>query len=487
MYGRMVVTNVVNIGVMAVLARQLTPAEFGLVALASGILQLLTIVGTQGVSQFIIHDHKEGWEERVQAAFWLDVMLSLTCTLVGLALLSAIVRFFEDPTLRPILMVLLLFFPVKSLSKIPDSLLRKTLDFKSLEIRDTFIELFIAIASVGLVLNGFGVWSIVLPGVAGSFIRLLAVFSISDWRPQLTPNFRLWKPIFRYYSSVTGSAAMSYVLNEGDTLLIGKVLGSASLGVYNIAWQSANLVNRTIVGLGNKMALPALASVSHDYNKAHLVLGRIMKVIGSIAFPALIGLAVVADDFILVLYGSQWEGAVLPLRILIIYALRYAVAPPIGAFHQAVGRPQVNFYLNVFIVPFYLGAIWYGSGWGVVGIAAGVTAVRTLFGLISFEIVARFLKVRFMDIVSPLFPPLFASLLMGGVVALFKMQVNLLFDGVHLIELMLLVGLGAVTYVVLLRYAFSDVAYEITKLTAPLLGTHQRVVEAILRTRALGA
>src|SRR5690606_3434386 len=148
-------------------------------------------------------------------------------------------------------------------------------------------------------------------------------------------------------------------------------------------------------------------------------------------------------------------------------------SPPIGNFFLAVGRPHVNFQLSLSIVPFYLGAIWFGASWGIVGIATGITVVRTLFGMAGFEIVARHLGVRFRDVVRPLMLPLGASILMGMIVFPIEAGVSALFEGAHVLELLLLVAVGAVVYVLLLRSLFNNLAREPAMLTNPLLGKYQ--------------
>lgn len=476
LYGRILVTGVVNLGVMAILARQLSPAEFGLVALASTALGLLVVIGAEGINEFVIYDNKEGREERVQAAFWMDLAFSTTTALIGLLLVPWIARFYAEPALGPILVALLLRYPIDSLSKIPDALLKKRLDFQKLVIRDTILEILSSLGSVVLALTGWGAWSLVIPSLVVSPMRAIIVLRMARWRPSLAFHFKEWPHIFTYSGNVIGGTLANYVVNNGDNLLIGKLMGSYALGIYNLSWNVSNMVGNNVTGLVNKLALPAFSAVSGDLSHLRMGMSRMLRVLSVATFPLLIGLFVVADDFILTVYGSQWQQAILPLRILIIYALRYSVGSPAGVLFKAVGRTDITFKLGIYTIPFYLVSIWAGSYYGIVGVAVGVTLVRTTVGLISFELVARCLKTSFWKVIEPLVPAFMASCWMGGVVFLAKLLLNALLPESHLLNLVTLITLGGLTYFFLLRTFYHNLALDLVRVTALLLGPLQGYV-----------
>ena len=117
------------------------------------------------------------------------------------------------------------------------------------------------------------------------------------------------------------------------------------------------------------MTLPTLAKSSGDIFRLSKNFKKIIRLIGVVSFPPLVGLIVVADVFILVLYGEKWIDAILPLRILLIYAMRFSVSTPIGDVFKAIGKPEIGFKIGLGVVPFYLFGIYLGSDYGIVGIA----------------------------------------------------------------------------------------------------------------------
>ncbi len=479
-YGQMMFTNIINLGVMAILARQLTPADFGLVAIAHVLLRLLVLIATEGVNQYVIYDNADGREERVQAAFWMDLTFSTISVIAGMALIPFVTGFYAEPDLAPVLTLLLIRFWMDAFSKVPDALVKKQLDFQKLVVRDTILEILASIGSVVLALSGWGVWSLVLPGLFVSPVRAFVIFHLAHWRPTFRFYFRSWPQIFSYSANVVGTNLTTLILNEGDTLLIGKLMGSGLLGIYNLAWQTANMVSRTIVSLTNKLALPTLAAVSNDPLRLRSAVHRMLRILAIITFPLLVGLFVVADDFVIVLYGQQWQEAVLPLRILLIYAMRYAVGSPAGMVYKAVGRPEIGFKLGLIMVPFYLLSIWWGSSYGIIGVAVGVTLTRTIFGFIGFELLARCLDEGLWSILTPMASTLVASFAMGilvfaaGILFAQFIEINLIWN------LLLQVGFGAIIYLALLRTVYRGLAHELAQLSMPIAGRFQGLVRKTL-------
>lgn len=483
--GRLLVTSFLNLGVMAILARQLKPADFGLIALSSVIMRFLVVLGAEGVSEFVIYDNQEGREERVQSAFWMDLTFASACVLIGLLFVPYITNFYTEPLLATILTILFLRYLIDTSNKVPDALLKKRLDFQKLVIRDTILEIFTSLSSVLMALSGFGIWSLVFPGLVSSLLRTIIVFRLAHWIPRFRFHIRNWPQIFSYSANVIGGTFTSLVITDGDTLLVGKVLGSTALGVYNLAYMAANLVTRNVTGIVNKLAFPTLSSISGNIDQLRDAVKRMLLILSLVTFPLLIGLFVIADDFILTLYGSQWRGAILPLRIMIIFTLRHSVGTTSSALFKAVGRTDISFKLGAATIPFYLISIWLGAKYGIVGVAIAITLVRTLFGLIGFEMMGRCLKQSFWQVISPMVPAFMVSFWMGGVVYLVNLFLDPFLEGSNLLSLIISIAIGGLTYLILLRTIYRKLAEELARVTAPMLGPLQVLVIRALNIKPI--
>ena len=428
-------------------------------ALAAVILNLLTTVGPVGIKSFILYDRQEGREERVHAAFWLGVVITLAATVFCLALAPLVVRYYGTPGLRPILSVLILQFALSQILIIPEALLQRVLDFKKLVLRDSLLHILTGLAMVAMACTGCGIWSLIVPSLVATPFRVMLTFRLARWIPTFPLRTHSWPQILRYTFHTTGGSFVSFLANEGDTLLIGKVLGATEVGLYNRAWVSANMVSNNVTQAVGVVAMPALSAVSGDAARLRAAMSRMLRMLGLASFPLLIGLLLVADLFVLTIYGPQWTPSVVPLQIFIIYALRQTVGSPSTVIYQVVGRPDIGFKMGLLFLPFYFLSIWVGSFYGIIGVAAGVTVARTVYGMFQFGFVARLLGQTFRELVSPIGQPLAAACIMGGVVAL----VRLFMDSFQLpaaAKLGVLVLSGGAMWLVLLARFFPSLVEE---------------------------
>lgn len=480
-YGRMLVVQLTSLLAIAILARQLDVRAFGLVALANVVITFLNVVAAQGANQFIIYDREEGHEERAKAAFWLNLAISLAAVAAGALVAVPVSRFFREPQLASIILVLLLRFPLEAATRIPDAILHKRLHFKSIEIRDSAVQVASGGAGVAMAYAGFGVWSLVVPSLALAPFQAAVAYAASGWRPGWELRIRMWPRIFSYTRGVIGGTFTAFIITEGDTLLVGRLMGSAQLGVYNLAWRTSNLATRVIVNPSNKLAFPLLAAAAGNRELMAETLRRMLKLVSAITFPLLIGLFVVADDFVHVVYGPKWADAVLPLRILIVYAIRYSVGSPLGPVLNALGRPDLPFKLGLATVPFYCLAIWTGSAYGIVGVAAGVTLVRTIFGSVTLWLVARLLKVASSYLAKPMVSPLAAASLMGAAVLGAEQLWDRSGAASGVLKLAVLSSVGGAAYLLLIQYWFRDIARELGTVLTRLSGRREHMVNRLLR------
>lgn len=475
-YARNLVTSLINLGVMAFLARQLTPADFGLVALANVLLRFVVILAEGGISEYIISDHREGRKNRVQAAFWMNLVLSTAVILAGLLALPWITRFYAEPDLRLILILLGVRYLMMQLALAPYALVKRALRFDRLAIIDSTIEIASSVLSVILALTGWGVLSLVVPGVLLSPLRAGWLMYVARWTPRLPLRTSEWSGIFRYSANVIVGSLATTIGTEGDTLVIGKVLGSQSLGLYNIAWASANMVHRNLISPVSSIALPAYATLVHDIERMKSAFHRMLRLLSAISFPLLVGLFVVADLFVLTIYGPQWIPSITPLRILIIYALRYAIGSPANAVFYAVRRPDLPMKFGLAFIPFYLVCILAGSVYGIVGVAVGVTVARTLFGLIQLAASARLAGSRLGEALRQAAPAGLAACSMGLGVALVRFILDR-FAFLPLTELVLSVLAGGAIYLALLAFVFRGLLAELLSMVdafSPRLGSSAR-------------
>lgn len=465
---RLALVQILNLFAISIIARKLSPEEFGLVAIATILITFLNNLITQGISQFVIFDRKES-EERLNSAFWLNLFISFFICVIGFFLAPVISNFYNEPDIQIIINLLLLRVPFESAIVIIDASINKKLQFKILEKRDIIVQLISISISILMALTGFGIWSLVFPSIISVFIRFLITFYITVWKPKLSFNTSHWREIFTYSSKIISSCIANFIISESDTLFIGKILGSYKLGIYNLSWRASNLVSRNIVSLVNKISFPYIAKSAADLKEVLLKINKIFRILSLITFPLIFLLIVLADDFILGVYGSQWKVSILPFQIFLIYAVRYSVGAPIGFVFNSLGRPDINLKIQLSLIPFYILAIFFGSSYGIIGVAIGVTFIRTIFGFLSFFILAKILQTSVLTFFKQMQYSFFAALISSLIVLFTRESFLLRFDLHHILSFFILFILGILFYVLIIKVFFRETSNEIEVIIKKLL------------------
>ncbi len=470
---KIIVVNFSNLFVMAYLARELSPKDFGIVALGNVILKFVGIISSQGIGEFVINNNSsDNYLEKLSASFWMDVSFTIVSFCLGVILVIPLTIFYHEPALSQVLVVILFNFLLNSFAKIPEAIILKDMKFKQLEIRNIILGLLSGTIGVIMAYMGFGVYSLIVPSLILAPVKIFIAFKLSNWKPRLKFYFEYWKEIFKYSSYVIYGTLTSFLITDGDSLLIGRLLDSKALGVYNLGWQSAHLPVRNINSVVSRIGLPAFAKYNGNLGDLKIALNRMMGLLAITTLPFLVLLFVVADSFILVIYGSQWVESILVMRVLIIFVIRYSLGNPTGMIYKTLKRPDITFKFGLAVIPFYFLSIWLGSFFGIVGVAIGLTFVRTIFGFFDFKIVSIVLKCSLLEILEPMFNAGKASFIMGVVVFSIKLLLSYYCITNPFICLIVLVLSAVVVYLLLVRLFFKSIGNEINFVTAKLFGTY---------------
>lgn len=470
----------IRIAATIILARMLAPADFGLVALANVLLAFVIIFGSGGVMEFVIADRHRDRNERLNAAFWCNAAIAAAMTALTLAALPFITIFTQTPLLAEVLSLLVVRYLLEQLSAVPEGLIRASLDYRRMTIADIGLAFVSALLSVGLVLTGWGLWSLVIPMVIEYGLKTVWYFIISDWVPSLRPDFRHWKDILRFTLHIRVTMAAGMVAAEGDTLIVGRVLGSSSLGIYSMAYQTSTFIKRGFVTALGSLVLPALTRVGTDLETLARAMRHGVRVIALLTFPLLIVIFVTAGNLVGVLYGPQWGEAVLPLRILTIFAFIHCLSSPATAVYSVLGRPEIGSRLGLAMVPVYLGAVVLGVQWGILGAATAVTLVRIAFGLMQVRAAARITQQPIHSLLRPLVPVLSfvlpIAVITGSVQALLRHAL----DAGQLISVLGAGIAAAVTALALLRTIHHTLALDLVTITSSVSARLGRVCMRVL-------
>jgi O-antigen/teichoic acid export membrane protein len=358
-----------------ILARMLTPSEYGLAGMAfvfTGIALIFTdrSLGSALVQRVAITERDRS------TVFWTTTAGGIAIAVASYAVAPAIGNFFSEPEVTSLFRVVAFTFVLTALSATQVALLTRDLSFRALELREMAGGLARIATAITMAVMGFGAWSIVGGSVAAAAVSLVMLWTASSWRPSFIFSIASLCDLGSYGIKALGSRLFIYVTENADNLLVGKYLGSAALGIYSLAYNAMLSPLARIVGPVAQVLFPALSRIQTDTDRVVSTWLRTTAATAAIMFPAFTGIAIVAPDLVSVVFGDKWNAAVPVLQLLCIGGLATTLQALNLSVLQARNRPGTYLRFNILNTAASIAGFAVGLHWGVVGVAASVGVVR---------------------------------------------------------------------------------------------------------------
>jgi O-antigen/teichoic acid export membrane protein len=392
-----------NLFVMAYLARTLDKGDFGLVAISGTLIGFIQVMGLSGIGDYVIFNNGENKREILNSAFWLNLWITLAVVILVLLALPWWVSLYDDERISDLVIILSVSFFFNSISSIPATVFRKELNYGPMVAIQTVFGTASQGLSVLFAFLGFGVYSLALPAIIVAPLMCGAFF----WKSGFIPDFRnhgqkLWKEIFSYTKHIIGSRLLNKVANEGDTLLIGKLLGMEALGIYDIAFKLANIFNSHLLPIITNISFPVFSILKEDLGSLRIQYLRMIDLISFVFFPLVTMMILFAPILIDTLYGENWQSATMPFQILCCFAFLRSISSPTSGMYNALGRQQTGFLFTLFFTPVLVLVIFLSSSNGLLITCISITVTRVIGSIVNLIIVNQILKVSFKDFFEPL-------------------------------------------------------------------------------------
>ena len=368
-----VVGVVSQLVVGVVLARLLTPADFGVSALAYVVLGLAQPLGDLGLGSAVVR--QPGLTDR-------HIRVAFTCSvLVGIAIAAAMAVAapfgavaMRDARVTPVLRVLSVGIALRGTSVVAEALLRRNLDFRRQIIIECASYLFgYGGVAVSLAVLGHGVWSLVYGGLAQTFMASIAQLAVVRHPIRLLLAAHERQELLGFGVAAAVSGCVNYAALNGDYFVIGRLMGAFNLGLYSRAYGLMNLPHNYAGGLMSAVMFPAFAQVQEEPARVRTGYLAVTRLTAMIAGPAMATMAVVAPHLLPALYGPQWTGAVVPLQILTLAGYFRALYHLGGVVAHSVGRVYGDLWRQISYAAAVIGGTLAGSRYGLPGVSVGVS------------------------------------------------------------------------------------------------------------------
>jgi O-antigen/teichoic acid export membrane protein len=391
-------TRVVSVAtrliVSVVVARLLTPTEYGIAGMAFVAASFGFLFTDPALGAALIQ--RPAIDERDRSTvFWLASGIGLLLTVLGVALSGLIADFFGEAQVQELFAVCSLCFVLVSLSVAPRALLARKLAYRSLEIREMVGIVAGGAAAIGVAFAGFGPWAVVMNLVASTLVSTALVWILVDWRPQATFSRESARNLGGFSGRVFAASALSWGDLNLDKALVGRFLGAQALGPYSLAFGAMLLPQQMLGRPLNEVLSPAFSRIQSDTERLERAWLRSKRLSVAVVAPAVLSLVVLAPDFVPVVFGAQWNEAVLPLQLLCIGGVAASLVNLHWAVLLARGEGSTLFRLTLWSSVVRWAAILVGLPWGIVGVAASYAGVRWLLVVPSTWFTTRGVSFRF--------------------------------------------------------------------------------------------
>lgn len=374
--------NIANSGVSflvgLVLARLLTPEEYGLIGIITIFIVVFNSIVDSGFSNALIRKN-DASDRDYNTVFITNLLLSVFLFVLLYACAPAISRFFTQPQLIPLTRVMGCIVIINAFAIIQRTILVKRIDFKT----QTKVSLISSIASgvvgIGMAISGMGVWSLVGQQISRQLLNSLFLWVYNKWLPKLQFSVASFKELFSFGWKLLVSGLIDTIWKEIYQLVIGKYYSTETLGQYTRAHQFSSVFSSNLTTIVQRVSYPVLSSIQDDKQRMKAAYKKVIKTTMLVTFVCMLSLAAIAKPMVLVLIGDKWLPCVAFLQILCFSMMLY----PLHAINlnmlQVQGRSDLFLKLEIAkktiaVIPVLLG-IFIGIYWMLWGsVITGIIA-----------------------------------------------------------------------------------------------------------------
>lgn len=396
-----------------ILARLISPEEFGIVGITTIFLTILPIFSDGGFGSALIQK-KDCTEKDLSSVFYFNITISIICYLLLFLSAPFISEFFESHILINVIRVLGLNLIISAFGAVQNVVLTKKLDFKLLSKITVATNLSSGMLAIGLAYAGFGIWALVFRTIVQSLFQVALLFRFNNWYPKLIFDIVSIQRLFKFGSNLLISNIINKLFDNVFYFVIGKYYSPLTLGYYSRADMFKTLTAQNLNAVVQRVSFPVLSVLQDDISKLKIAYAKLIQNTMFLSCLIMFGMAASANAFVITLLGNNWEPTVPYLQLLCFSAFLY----PIHALNLNImnvkGRSDLflkaEVLKKILLVPVIIVGIMYGIEW-------------MLFGMIIFSFIAYFLNAglggplisyTIVQQIKDVFPSALFALIVGG-------------------------------------------------------------------------
>lgn len=435
-----IVTNGIQFILTIILARLLSPDDYGIIAMPTIFLAFAQVLIDSGFANALIRKPDLS-EKDLSTAFYFNILVGFVCYVILFLSSPLIADFFKTPILSKLLKVTALVIFINSLGIVQQALMTKRMDFKTQAVISAISTFASGAIGVWMAYSEYGVWSLVFQQVSAAAIRVMLLWICGHWKPLKIWSNESFHYLWSFGNKVVIIGFLDTIYNNIYSFVIGKLYNAKDLGNYTRAQQFADLPINNLSGIIQRVTLPLLSEIQDDNIRLSPIYLRLIRMTALLIIPLMLGLAAMANPLIVALLGEEWIGCVLLFQILCIARIWTPFNSINGNLLQVKGRTDLQLKLEIvkkIVITIVLACTIFG---GVVSLVSGFAICTLIAFIINTYYTKRMIGVSFFKQIKAIMPSLIISLIM----ALVLLLVNSYVDNIYA-QLIIDICLGCIIY-----------------------------------------
>jgi PST family polysaccharide transporter len=404
-----IATLLLRTGTLMVMARLLTPADFGLVGMVTAMIGVFNVFRDFGLSAAAVQ-RKSITPEQSSTLFWINLLVGGALGLTVMAMGPLVARFYHQPELVGITAVLAIAFVFNAAGVQHSALLERQMRFVLLSVIDIISWTVSTSVGILMALRGFGHWALVSTSIVTPLVYTIGVWLASRWVPGRPRRDHGIFSIMRFGGTLTLNGLIMYFAMNADKILLGRFWGVNALGIYGRAYQLVNIPTDNLNSAAGGVIFAALSRVRGEAQRFRSYFLKGYSLILSCTVPITVMCGLFGDDIIRVFLGVKWQSAIPVFRCLAPTTFGFAILVPLGWLLSSCGLVNRGLKMAVVIAPLLILGYACGLHWGPQGVAIAYSTTMMLIVIPMIGWAARGTAVSLPDLLQALGRPVFSGL-----------------------------------------------------------------------------
>lgn len=396
---------------MIILARLLSPVDFGIIGLAMLSINALNVFSETGIESALIQRDKIGRAE-LNTAWTMAIMRGVLLFVILFLSAGWFASYFNNPTLEPVLKVMSITFLLGGVSNIGVVFFQKDLELKWKAILEMIADIAGTMTAVLLAFWLKNVWALVIGGISWGTVKCIGSYLVHSYRPSLNWDWHITLNLLNFGKHIFWISLMAFIITNLDDALVGKLLGFEMLGFYVMAFSISSIPVYSLSAVLSQVFFPAYAKIKNDSKRIEEAFGHTFEVVALILLPLTSLMFILAPSFTAVFMGEKWLPIIPALQVLCFFGLFRCVSGLFYPLHLALNRPDIQTKIkSLDLLTFGILIYPLTLKWGILGTSC-VMAIVYLINLISnIAFTSKLILIRWKKIAISLLVPIMISLL----------------------------------------------------------------------------